>query len=176
MLYQSHDAEQAHLLATAQAMCAAARTAPKTKGQDYLETCIVTGDDLEPLAAKMEELSDAHNAAFLRRDAGNVRSSGAVVILGAKNVPHGLNGLCQYCGFADCAAASAAGAACVYTSMDLGIAIGSASAIAADNRVDSRVMFSAGRTALALGLLPDCSMAIAIPLSVSGKSPYFDRK
>ena len=105
MLYSSHDAEQAQLFATAQAMCAAARTAPKTKGQDYLETCIVTGDDLEPLAAKMEELSDAHNAAFLRRDAGNIRSSGAVVLLGAKNVPHGINGLCQYCGFPDCAAA-----------------------------------------------------------------------
>ena len=89
MLYSSHDAEQAHILTTAQAMCAAARTAPKTKGQDYLDTCIVTGDDLEPLAAKMEELSDAHNAAFLRRDAGNVRKSGAVVLLGAKNVPMG---------------------------------------------------------------------------------------
>ena len=176
MLYSSHDAEQAHILTTAQAMCAAARTAPKTKGQDYLDTCIVTGDDLEPLATKMEELSDAHNAAFLRRDAGNIRKSGAVVLLGAKNVPHGLNGLCQYCGFPDCAAAADAGAACVYTSMDLGIAIGSASAIAADNRVDSRVMFSAGRAALALGLLPGCSMVIAIPLSVSGKSPYFDRK
>lgn len=176
MLYTSHDAETAHILATAQAMCAAARTAPKTKGQDYLHACIVTGDDLETLAAKMEELSDTYEAAFLRRDAGNIRASGAVVLLGCKNVPHGMNNLCSFCGFETCAACAQAGAPCAYTSMDLGIAIGSAAAVAADHRVDSRVMFSAGRAALALNWLPECSMAIALPLSVSGKSPYFDRK
>ena len=61
--------------------------------------------------------------------------------------------------------------------MDLGIAIGSAVAAAADGRVDNRVLFSAGRAAMSLGLMgEDVRMVMAIPLSVKGKNPFFDRK
>ena len=60
--------------------------------------------------------------------------------------------------------------------MDAGIAVGSAAAIAADSRVDSRVMFSVGRAAMALKLLGDATLVLGIPVSVSGKSPFFDRK
>ena len=56
-------------------------------------------------------------------------------------------------------------------------AIGSAVGMAADCRVDSRVMFSVGKAAASLGLPSEkCQMVVGIPLSVSGKSPYFDRK
>ena len=60
--------------------------------------------------------------------------------------------------------------------MDLGIAIGSAVSVATDARVDNRVMFSIGRAAMEMKLLGDrvCQM-VGIPLSVSGKSPFFDR-
>ena len=59
---------------------------------------------------------------------------------------------------------------------DLGIAIGSAAHVASAHHVDSRVMFSAGRAALNLKLFPaEVTIAYAIPLSVSGKSPFFDR-
>jgi uncharacterized ferredoxin-like protein len=39
-------------------------------------------------------------------------------------------------------------------------------------------MFTAGRAALSLGLFEDAkvTMAYGVPLSVSGKSPFFDRK
>jgi uncharacterized ferredoxin-like protein len=37
-------------------------------------------------------------------------------------------------------------------------------------------MYSAGVTALALGLLGDCTVAYGIPLSASGKNIFFDRK
>ena len=44
-------------------------------------------------------------------------------------------------------------------------------------RVDNRVMFSVGRAARSLGLLgASVTLVLGIPLSVSGKSPFFDRK
>ena len=66
---------------------------------------------------------------------------------------------------------------CAYDNMDLGIAVGSAASVAADCRIDNRVMFSAGRAALSLGTMGgDVKVILAIPLSAGGKSPYFDRK
>ncbi len=177
MLYTSKQAEQAAVLAVAQEMCAAMRTAPKTQGRDLLDCCVVTGDELAALARAMEELGREHGAAFLLRDADNVRRSGAVVLAGVRNVPHGLDQLCQYCGFESCAACSKAGGECVYGPIDLGIAVGSAVSIAAAHGIDNRVMFSVGRAAMKLGYLGrDYGCMLGIPLSVSGKSPYFDRK
>ena len=58
----------------------------------------------------------------------------------------------------------------------IGIAIGSACATAADLRVDTRVMFSAGLAAQQLEWLPGCRSVYAIPVSASTKNPFFDRK
>ena len=69
-----------------------------------------------------------------------------------------------------------AGTNCVFNVTDLGIAVGSAVSIAADNRIDNRVMYSAGKGALKAGMLPpDVRIAYGIPLSISSKSIYFDR-
>ena len=60
--------------------------------------------------------------------------------------------------------------------MDLGIALGSAVSIAADNRIDNRIMFSAGVAAMEMNLLgPGVGEIIGIPLSATKKSIYFDR-
>ena len=68
-------------------------------------------------------------------------------------------------------------AAGLWVAAIIGIAIGSAAAAAADARVDSRVMFSVGRAAKSLGLLGEkASLVLGLPLSISGKSPFFDRK
>lgn len=177
MLYTAKQAEQAAILNVAQLMCTAIRTAPKTQGKDYLNCCIITGDEISALARKMEEFGKVHGLDFLLRDAGNLRLSTAVVLVGVKNVVHGINGACQYCGFPTCAACAEAGGVCAYTPMDLGIAVGSAVSVAANHRVDNRVMFSAGRASMELGYLgKEYGCVIGIPLSVSGKSPYFDRK
>ena len=177
MLYTSKEAEQAAILTVAQEMCAAIRTAPKTQGKDYLDCCIVTGGELAELARKMEELGRDFGQAFLIRDAGNLRSSTAAVLIGVKNVYHGLNQLCRYCGFESCSACSAAAGECVYGPIDLGIAVGSAVALAADHRIDNRVMFSVGRAAKDRGYLaPEYGCVLGIPLCAAGKSPYFDRK
>jgi len=37
-------------------------------------------------------------------------------------------------------------------------------------------MFTIGKAAASLGLLGEYRLIMGIPLSVSGKSPYFDRK
>lgn len=52
----------------------------------------------------------------------------------------------------------------------------SACATAADQRVDTRVMFSVGLAAQRLQLLGDCKCVMAIPVSASSKNPFFDRK
>jgi uncharacterized ferredoxin-like protein len=59
---------------------------------------------------------------------------------------------------------------------DLGIALGSAVKTASIHNVDNRVMYSAGVTALSLGLLEECTVAYGIPLKASGKNIFFDRK
>ena len=176
MIISSEQAEQAALLSTAEAMCAAARTAPKARGADHIVSCILTGEEKDALADQMERMAQTLSYGFFLRDAQNVRDSQAVVLLGVQYGQRGLNAGCARCGFEDCAACAKGGGVCVYDPMDLGIAIGSAVSVAAECRVDNRVMFSCGRAANAMGLLEGAPLVMGIPLSVSGKSPYFDRK
>ena len=171
----SQQAEEQAVLNLAYAVCAAARTAPKACGIDHMETAILTGDNKQKVADEMRRQGEALPAPFFIRDAGNVDASGAVVLMGVKYEPRGLNERCGLCGFDNCAACTAAGATCVFTPLDLGIALGSAVAMAADCRVDNRIMFTIGKAAAALGLLGDYKLIMGIPLSVSGKSPFFDR-
>ena len=176
MIVTAEQAEREHLLRTAEAMAAAARTAPKTKGVDHLETLIVDGAEKARLADEMDAIAAESGAAFLGRDANCVRKAGAVLLLGIDRAPRGLNALCGYCGLAGCGDCAEKGAACVFGPVDLGIALGSAVSVAADRRVDTRIMFSAGAAAKRLNYLSDkADMVYGIPLSISGKSPFFDR-
>lgn len=60
---------------------------------------------------------------------------------------------------------------------DLGIAIGSAVTVAQEMRVDNRVMFSAGKAALNLGILGEnVRVAYGVPLYTGSKSIFRDRK
>ncbi|MGE5577770.1 MAG: DUF2148 domain-containing protein, partial [Syntrophothermus sp.] len=58
--------------------------------------------------------------------------------------------------------------------IDLGIAAGSAVKTASLLNVDNRVMYRIGVLARKLGLI-DADVVLGIPLSATGKSPYFDR-
>jgi uncharacterized ferredoxin-like protein len=160
----------------AKKMLVAARTAPKGKGVDNLEAIVVTGEDIQTLADSMEHGVERHGLKFFIRDAGNIRVSQAVVVLGTRLTTMNLN--CGYCGYPTCAAKIEAGNQypCAFPINDLGIAIGSACALAADHRVDTRVMFSAGLAAMELGWLgSEVKAAFAIPLSATSKNPFFDR-
>lgn len=175
MIIDSRTAEQQAVLNAAYAACAALRTAPKTRGQDFIRTAVVTGEDKDALAAEMRRMGEEMNAPFLIRDAANVEKSVCVVLAGVEEVRRGLGKLCGMCGFEDCAKCSETGGECVFGPVDLGIALGSAVSLLADYRVDSRIMFSVGKAAAALKLLGDIRLAMGIPLAVLGKSPFFDR-
>ena len=176
MKYKSKDAEQNAILNVAYGMVAAARTAPKACGIDNLETLIVDGDDKKALAETMRGMGGTEGSANFARDAGNVDNSECVVLLGAIYNPVGLSE-CSNCGFESCEAMAGAGGRCAFNITDLGIAVGSAVSFAMDNRIDNRIMFTAGKAAYELGWFPESvSVVYGIPLSVSGKSPYFDRK
>jgi uncharacterized ferredoxin-like protein len=177
MLIKSKQAEEAAVLELAHAICAAVRTAPKACGVDVLDTAILTGDDKNAVTNEMRRIGKVLGASadFFLRDAGNVEGCSAVVLVGAKYETRGLGKMCSLCGFADCAASAEAGAACVFPPMDLGIALGSAVAMAADHRIDNRIMYTIGKAAASLGLLGDYKMIMGIPLATTGKSPFFDR-
>jgi len=173
----SEKAEEQAVLNLAYGICAAVRTAPKACGIDHLETAILTGEDKEKLSAEMRRIGESYGEGgkFFIRDAGNVDASAAVVLVGAKYETRGLNARCGICGFKGCDACSGAGAVCVFTPLDLGIALGSAVSLVSDNRVDNRIMFTIGKAATSLGILGEYKLIMGIPLSVSGKSPFFDR-
>lgn len=107
------------------------------------------------------------------RDAANILQAECVIIIGTREQAQGLN--CGHCGYPTCAGRPE-GVPCAVNSVDVGIAIGSACATAADLRVDTRVMFSAGLAAQQLAWLPGCRSVYAIPVSASTKNPFFDRK
>ncbi len=166
-----HDA----IMMVADLMAAAALTAPKGSGKDTIRTAIITGEEKDRLRDKMIALGQAWDHPSFVRDAGNVDKSEAVVLIACTGNYFGLPH-CGMCGFENCGQCRNAGARCVFTISDLGIATGSAASIAADNRIDNRIMFTAGSTALKLGYLPDdAAVCYAIPLSISNKSIFFDR-
>lgn len=158
-------------------MCIAARTAPKACGIDHLVTALLwEQEDRARLAATMRELAAEFEAPFFARDAQNLEDAQACVLIGTRFDRMHIPG-CDLCGFADCAESEAAGARCAFKVTDLGIALGSAAALAADHRVDCRIMYTVGKAALRLGLLgAEVEMAHGLPLSATGKNIFFDRK
>jgi uncharacterized ferredoxin-like protein len=167
--------ERDGLIEVARKICIAARTAPKAKGTDNLVTMVLTGTEKDEIAREMQRIGEETGVAFFVRDANCLRSAGVLVLLGTKIKTQGVSN-CGFCGFKDCADNEKNNGICAFNTGDLGIAIGSAVSMAADNRVDNRVFFTAGRAALNLKTLgPEVKIAYGIPLSVSGKSIFFDR-
>jgi uncharacterized ferredoxin-like protein len=154
----------------------AARTAPKGRGRDTLILGKIFGDDLEVLAEKMDEMSEWNGQKFYARDAENIRNSEVVIVLSTKIDPLGMEN-CGNCGLDTCKnKLNYQDAPCAFNTIDLGIAAGVATSIAADHRVDNRIMFSAGQAVKELNFLgEEVGPVLCIPLSVSSKSPYFDR-
>lgn len=174
MLTNERSTRTKRLLQVADAMMTAARTAPKGRGFDVLEVALATGESIERLSNSMMAYSEKTGLGFIARDASNILHADAIVLIGTQSQSLGLN--CGYCGFDSCEAkAKFPHVPCAFNTIDIGIAIGSACAVAADHRVDSRVMFSVGRVAMELDMMPGCSNIIGIPISCSSKNPFFDR-
>jgi uncharacterized ferredoxin-like protein len=198
MIEEGREAERKVIERVAEFMCVSARTAPKAKGIDNIVTAIVTGRDKKRLADEMERIGRKKKRKSFLRDSGNIRKAPLVVLMGTKVRPIGLT-VCGLCGFKNCQELEKAGGICAFNSGDLGIAIGSAVSLATNLHIDNRIMYSAGIAALNLKLLgkearpvrsPRQSrgrrrrrltsnrvrIAFGIPLSISGKNPFFDRR
>ena len=175
MVRLNEEADLVGLRRVAELLCVAARTAPKAGGRDNLVTAIVEDEaDRQRLADRMKHIAEQRGPAFFARDADNVIAAQMVVTIGARPGRLGIDG-CNLCGFEGCAESEKAGAHCAFTIGDLGI--GSAVSVAADHRVDNRIMYSVGVAAVQLGMLgPETEIAHGIPLSATGKNIFFDRK
>ena len=173
MIQNEREIRRQLVLQAANQMMIAARTAPKGKGIDIIEIAVVTEEDIRKLSEEMLKLASETGMKLLVRDADNILSADAVLVIGTMQKTQGLN--CAHCGYATCVEKPEL-VPCAINIVDLGIAIGSACATAADLRVDTRVMFSAGLAAQRLHILGDCKCVMAIPVSASSKNPFFDRK
>lgn len=173
MILNQRDDRHSAVIEAARRMLTAIRTAPKAKGNDLIEAAIVEGDDLRRLSEAMLELYAETQRPVYQRDAANILQGDAVVLVGIRRQPMGLN--CGHCGYPTCGDKPADNP-CAFNAIDVGIAVGSACSVAADSRVDTRTLFSAGMGAMRLNLLPDCRLVLAIAVSATSKSPYFDRK
>ncbi len=163
----------------AELMAVAARTAPKSAGQDYVVIEILEDPaTLERLADDMVRYGEETGKKNFDRDGENVRRSAAVVLIGLKDAKTlGLN--CGACGFEKCLEPNTfegefRGPNCALRLLDMGIALGSAVKIASLLNVDNRIMYRIGVCARRLGLI-DADFVMGIPLSATGKSIYFDR-
>lgn len=173
MIINERNSRHEQVLAAACQMMTAARTAPKGKGVDIIEIALIDGDDLTRLSKKMVAMVEGHGMKFFLRDADNILQAECVILIGSQSLMQGLN--CAHCGYATCAEKPQS-VPCAINSIDVGIALGSACAMAADLRLDTRVLFSAGLAAQQLGFLNDCKQVFAIAVSASSKNPFFDRK
>jgi uncharacterized ferredoxin-like protein len=181
MILREEDFKNEGVKIAAYLMAESARTAPKSKGEDDVEIVYVDGDDLEKIAAKMDEMGkeEGRDKDFFR-DAESVRKSQSILLIGVSGEKTiGLN--CGACGYS-CPdlkkmrkeGKDFTGPNCVFKILDLGIALGSAAKLAAVLGVDTRIMYRIGTAARKLGLAKS-DVVMGIPISATGKSPYFDR-
>lgn len=169
------DIKEKQIINIAEKMLIAGRTAPKARGIDNLKIALVESDDIKEITQKMKKMVQNNEAAeFFARDAENILKAQCLVLAGTKISPLGLD--CKLCGFDNCISKDK-NKPCVFNTGDLGIAIGSMVSLACDNRIDNRIMYSVGQTAVRMKLLgEDVKIAYDIPLSASSKNAFFDRK
>lgn len=171
------DFEKDSIIDIAKKMAIAARTAPKGRGRDTLDILIATKKDIKTIATRMDEIFSEQNVAFFKRDAENIRNCEAVLFIGTSVNTLGLS-YCGFCGLDTCDNKNKYhDVPCTFNNIDLGIALGSAASIAADNRIDNRILFSAGKAAIELNMMDkNTKVAFGIGLSASSKNIFFDRK
>ena len=168
-------------------MAASAMTAPKAGGKDCLEIVALTdSEDLQRVADEMRKY--AHNSSkenYWHRDANNTENAQGLLLIGlAGPVTAGYD--CGGCGYSTCKEFEDSrelkdfemgytGPHCIMRMMDIGVALASAAKQASLFNVDNRVQQRVGAAARALGYI-DCEVAMGIPVSITGKSIFYDRK
>lgn len=166
------------IYSVAKQMAAAARTAPKARGIDNLVISISDKTEIEKISETMKSIASQQGAAsFFLRDANNILKADYLFLIGTRIKSINVQP-CNLCGFANCEEKNnQPDVPCIFNTNDLGIAIGSAVSVAATHRIDNRVMYSVGKAVVDMKLLgEDVRIAFGIPLSISSKNPFFDRK
>ncbi len=162
-------------------MAVAARTAPKSKGEDFIEIKVLSKEKTAALSEAMLKYGEDSQKPNFDRDGKNVAHSDAVLLLALKNAaPLGLD--CGACGYDTCIeledkltkGPEFSGPLCAWRLTDLGIALGSAVKTASLFNADNRIMYRIGVVALKSGII-DGEMAVGVPISATGKNIYFDR-
>jgi uncharacterized ferredoxin-like protein len=162
----------------AQLMDVAARTAPKSAGQDFVVTRILLGEEVQKLGKAMIAYGEKTGKHNFDRDGENVLNSECVFLVGLKDADVlGLD--CGACGEEICLVPNTyegefKGPQCAFRLLDMGIALGSAVKAAAMHNVDNRIMYRAGAVAREIGQI-DADFVMGVPLSATGKSIYYDR-
>jgi uncharacterized ferredoxin-like protein len=184
---KSESVEMDGVLAIAKSMAVAARTAPKARGVDAIETLVVHGEELKTLAqAMVEHGKKTDREGPFSSNADTLSGTAVVLLIGLtdlrpKKPQKPLD--CGACGFGSCAGflkaerkqgKDYAGPVCMFQTLDLGIALASACRVASGLHVDNRMMWTIGAAACNLGWM-ESSLIIGIPLSCTGKNVYFDR-
>jgi uncharacterized ferredoxin-like protein len=161
-------------------MTLSAKTAPKGKGEDFIEIKILVGNEKDKVAEDMFKIAQERNLPLFTRDGNNVKESQAVFLVGLSE--HGSAGLdCKACGFEGCgefdnadAEGDFKGPCCAIRLLDMGIALGSAVKTASIHNVDNRIMYRVGVAVKRLGIM-DSNIIMGVPLSATSKSIFFDR-
>ncbi|MEM2218615.1 MAG: DUF2148 domain-containing protein [Candidatus Korarchaeum sp.] len=154
------------LVQVARLMMISAITAPKARGVNNVICRIIDdGEIISKIADKMEELASELGDVFLR-DSRSLRNSEVLLLVGCKMAEAGMKERIEGIGITEDVALSI---------INLGIALGSAVKTASTLNVDNRIMFTVGKAAKRLGLL-DADIVLGVPLSVSSKNIYFDRR
>jgi uncharacterized ferredoxin-like protein len=177
-LINEETVRQASSLQVAKKMMTAARTAPKAKGRDNLYIAVVDEKTKDEIGNKMIEMSSRESVPdFFGRDGRNVLNADQLIIIATKISPFRIEP-CGLCGYKNCdEKLRHLRVPCAFNTCDMGIAIGSAVSVAMDERVDNRIMYTVGKAAMELKLLDEEYMiSMGIPLSISGKNIFFDRK
>ena len=87
MIQNEREIRHELVLQAARRMMTAARTAPKGKGIDIIEIAMVTDGDILRLSDEMIRIAAETGFKFLLRDAENIKSADAVVIIGIHLCP-----------------------------------------------------------------------------------------
>jgi len=166
----------------AELMAISAITAPKSKGENFVQVNIIRGEDLKKIAKAMVPFGERFNKKGFEREAKQMEDCEAVVLIGLKDAPPtGLN--CGACGWQDCETMASCeskevefkGPICALRLLDMGIALGSSVKTASMLNVDNRIMYRIGAVARYIELV-DWDFVMGIPLSVAGKNIFFDRR
>ncbi len=176
--------ERQGILEIANLMVVAARTAPKSGGRDDILTAVVYGPEAEALAVDMGKIAVERNDPAWNKPARIIKDAGAIVLIGVRGTKSYVTN-CGACGRKSCDDFTKAekrsgqdfdGPNCIFKTLDLGIALGSAAKVASILNADNRIYYRIGAAARRLHYMPEASVIMGIPLSATGKNPNFDRE